>query len=97
MAIDREALMRRTKAQIIDDMIVEIADSDRRRQRQIRNQVDTMNRLMRGDSTVEEIALLHEQIVDLEHRLEMANEENRKLKGETTSASNIGLKLRRPA
>jgi len=97
MAIDRDKLMRRTKAQIIDDLEVELDDQDKVRQRQIRKQVDSMQRFMRGTSDVEEVARLQEQIVELEQRLEMALQENRRLKGEPTAAINIGLKLRRPS
>jgi hypothetical protein len=95
--IDRDGLMKLTKAQILDDVTVMIDEQDLLRQEQIKAQADSIRRVMGGATDFEEVARLQAIIVDLEKRLEMAHEENRRLKGQPTSAINIGIKLRRPA
>ena len=51
-----------TKAQLL----ARYADMDLRRQRQIANQVETINRLLNDPDAAQEIARLHARIAELE-------------------------------
>jgi hypothetical protein len=90
MAINREAILKKTKAEIVDALVQEVADVDDRRQRQIRNQVASINRIMAGASYDDEMAKLQEELADTQARLEAALMEIRQLKGHRTSAYNLG-------
>lgn len=89
--IDREKLLKKTKTEIVDAVFEEVAAVDDRRQRQIRNQVASINRVMQGSSYDDEMAKLHEELADTQARLEAALLEIRHLKGERGGiAYNLG-------
>ena len=90
MAIEREAILKKTKPEIVDVLFEEVAAVDDRRQRQVRNQVASINRIMQGGTYDDEMAKLHEELADTQARLEAALLEIRALKGERTSAYNLG-------
>lgn len=93
--IDREKLLKKTKAEIVDAVFEEVAAVDDRRQRQIRNQVASINRVMQGSSYDDEMAKLHAELADTQARLEAALLEIRHLKGEQGGvAYNLGNKRR---
>lgn len=91
MAIDRTALMKKTKPEIVEAMLREVGEVDQRRQNQIRNQVGTINRLMAGATYDDEMLRLNEELADTQARLEAALLEIRQLKGQSTpTAYNLG-------
>lgn len=89
--IDVEMLLKKTKPEIVKTLMDEISELDLRRQQQIQNQVGTINRLMAGATPEEEILTLHEKLAEAETRLQASLAELRVLRGETTSAYNLGL------
>jgi hypothetical protein len=88
---DRDALMNRTKAQILDQVESQLEDQQIVHGQRLRAQADSVMNLLGGRGVANELAALQSQIVDLQKRLELALEENKILKGETTSATNINV------
>lgn len=89
--IDRTALMKKTKPEIVETLLQEVGEIDQRRQNQIRNQVGTINRLMSGATYDEEMERLQAELADTQARLEAALLEIRQLKGRSTpTAYNLG-------
>lgn len=89
--IDTEKLLKKSKNEIVKTMLDEVEALDQRRQKQIKNQVGTINRLMSGATVEEELARLHDLLATAESRLEAAQMEIRALRGETTSAYDLGV------
>lgn len=89
--IEVEKLLKKTKPEMVQIMVDEIAAVDDRRQRQIRNQVGTINRLMAGHTYESEMERLHTELAETQSRLEAALLEIRRMNGETTSAYNLGV------
>jgi len=95
MALDKEKLLKKTKPEIVAAAADEIAALDDRRQKQIRNQVASINRVMQGSSYDDEMAQLHAELADTQSRLEAALLELRQLKGQATpTAYNLGSRRR---
>lgn len=89
--LDREKLLKKTKPEMLAAMLDHVDELDDRRQKQIRNQVDAINRVMAGASYDDEMARLHEELADTQSRLQAALLEIRQLKGKPTpTAYNLG-------
>lgn len=69
----------------------DIADLDARRQNQIRNQVGTINRVMQGGSYDDEMRVLHEDLAAVQHQLEEALLEIRRLRGDAPARAPYDL------
>lgn len=89
--IDTVQLLKKTKPEIVAALLAEIDSLDQRRQTQVKNQVATIGRLMKGASAQNEIALLQERLAETESKLEAAQMELSALRGETTSAYDLGV------
>lgn len=81
-AIDRTKMLAKTKPEMLDALLGEVGDLDARRQKQIDNQRQSIDRLLGGSSYDAEMATLHEQLADAQARLDAATRELRALKGE---------------
>ena len=81
-----DALGRRTKAEILAALTTLLDDSDAESRMRLRAQAGSLMRLMGGRKYQDELEGLHQQVAELERRLEVAQSELRMLRGETVAA-----------
>lgn len=86
--LDRDALMRRTKAEILELNQATLNDLEADYERRLQAQARSVMSLMRGRTYEEEMGRLHARMVELEKRLEASRAEIRRLRGQTDSAYN---------
>jgi predicted nucleic acid-binding Zn-ribbon protein len=91
-AIDRAKMLGKTKPEMLDAMLGEVDALDQRRQKQIENQRQSIDRLLGGATYDSEMERLHLELADWQARAEKAELELRILRGEggTARAYDLG-------
>jgi hypothetical protein len=85
-AIDRAKMLGKTKPEMLDAMLGEVDALDQRRQKQIENQRQSIDRLLGGATYDSEMERLHLELADWQARAEKAELELRILRGEGGTA-----------
>lgn len=87
MKLDKERLVRRTKAEILDEVETILESNDEAHRDARREQIRSVHNFLRGRTYEDEMEVLHDRIVELERHLQIAKDELRRLKGEPTTAT----------
>jgi hypothetical protein len=88
--LDRERLLRRTKAEIVDEAEAALDENDKEHARRLRLQAGSLRNLLAGRDYADEMEALHQRMADLERRLQAAQEELRRLRGQDIADSWAG-------
>lgn len=80
--LDRERLMRKTKAELLDEVQSALNENDREHGKRLRLQAESTRRLMAGRTYEDEMAGLHTRVAELERQLQSAQEELKRLRGQ---------------
>jgi hypothetical protein len=90
-AIDRAKMLGKTKPEMLDALLGEVDALDQRRQKQVENQRQSIDRLLGGATYDSEMERLHLELADAQARAEKAELELRRLRGQGGTARSYDL------
>lgn len=86
---DRDKLLKKTKAEIVDEIESLVDENDKEHMKRLRLQSKSVMSLMGGRSYEEELEAKDQRIAELETALEQAREELRRVQGASVTPYNI--------